>query len=67
MQPQHVIHSNVPADPKINLKLIRNSRGVNWEITAMNFATVEEALEAIQQAETQLAALYGQGDNEDVS
>ena len=45
--------------PKINLKLEKNSRGCNWEITILNCKSADEAMAMLKDAEAKMAASYG--------
>lgn len=55
----HVYHEWTEAKPHINVKLVRNTKSVTWEITALNAATVEEALALITAVEDKLIEEYG--------
>lgn len=55
----HVYHEWAEAKPRVNIKLVRNTKSVTWEITALNAATVEEAVALIADAEDGLIAEYG--------
>lgn len=47
---------------KINVKIEKNSKGYNWEVTVTNADTVDEALEIIHDADQKLRQQYG-GEN----
>jgi hypothetical protein len=40
------------------MKVEKNSRSINWEVTILNANSVDEALEALQEAEQKLSRLY---------
>ena len=60
MDEQHVYHHNVSDGPKVNLKVERNSRGFNWEVTVTGASSADEALSILKDAEAKLAAQYGE-------
>ena len=57
---QRVIHDYLRPPALVGIKLEKNSRGVNWEIS---FAapTAEEALAVIRETHARLQAEYGEG------
>lgn len=55
---EEVIHRTV-VEPSINVKLEKNSRGMNYEITVVGAKDVETALALIDQGITKLADAYG--------
>ena len=61
MEDQHVYHhydgNNVT---RINVKVEKNSRGYNWEVTATGAVSVDEALELVRDASEKLRAEYGE-------
>lgn len=57
---QHVYHHTVSDGPRINVKVEKNSRGYNFEVTVTGAASVDEALALVADAEKRLAAQYGQ-------
>lgn len=44
--------------PTVSIKLIKNSKGYTWEISARGFQTVDEALEVAEDANQKLLALH---------
>lgn len=60
MDEQHVYHHNVSDGPKVNVKVEKNSRGYNFEVTVTGASSVDEALKVVVDAETKLKAAYGQ-------
>lgn len=58
---QHVYHHNISDGPKVNVKVEKNSRGYNFEVTVTGAPSVDEALAIVRDAENQLAAQYSQG------
>ncbi len=48
-----------PRFEKVNLKVERNSRGFNWEVTVTGASSADEALTILKDAEAKLAAQYG--------
>ena len=58
-QASHVYHHTV-SETKVNMKLEKNSKGFNYEVTVTGASTADEALEIIRDAEQKLYAAYGQ-------
>lgn len=56
---QHVYHHNISDGPKVNVKVEKNSRGYNFEVTVTGAASVEDALAMVRDAQAKLAAEYG--------
>ena len=56
---QHTYVHNVPAEPTINVKVEKNSRGFNYEVTVVGASSVAQAMSLIQDAELKLKAEYG--------
>jgi DNA polymerase III subunit epsilon len=56
---QHVYHHNVYTT-KLNVKLEKNSKGYNWEVTVTEASSIDEALKVIRDTDAKLAAQYGQ-------
>ncbi len=57
---QHIYHHYPePVGAKVNVKVEKNSKGYNWEITITGAASVEEALVMISEADGNLNATYG--------
>ena len=56
---QHTYVRNVPAEPTINVKVEKNSRGFNYEVTVVGASSVAQAMSLIQDAELKLKAEYG--------
>ena len=44
--------------PKVNMKVERNSRGYNWEVTVTGSVSVDEALTIVQDAKKKLSQIY---------
>ena len=57
----HFYHG-LSGGPKVNVKISRNSRGVNWEVTIIGAEDVKEAMKLIDEAEDLLHQRYGQGE-----
>lgn len=55
---QHIYHHN-DADPRIAMKVEKNTKGYNWEVSVSGAKTVEEALVLIQRGNDELKAAYG--------
>lgn len=56
---QHIYH-HYSDNPKLNVKVEKNSKGYNWEVTVTGAASPEEALELVRAAEEKLKSLYGE-------
>lgn len=54
----HVYHHNISDGPKVNVKVEKNSRGFNYEVTVTGAANVDEALAILKDAEAKLAAQF---------
>ena len=60
MEDQHVYHHyDNPVQEKVRVKLERNTKGYNYEISTSG-ETVDEALGLIREAEGKLKAEYGE-------
>jgi hypothetical protein len=57
---QHVYHHNVASEARVNVKLEKNTKGFNFEITVTGAANADEALAIIKDAEIKMTAAYGQ-------
>lgn len=57
---QHICHHNISDGPKVNVKVEKNSRGYNFEVTVTGAPSVDEALSLVREAESKLAAQYAQ-------
>jgi hypothetical protein len=55
---EHVYHHNVSDGPKVNVKVEKNSRGFNYEVTVTGASNVDEAMAILKDAEAKLAAQY---------
>jgi len=62
MEEQHVYHHNDNDGPRINVKVVQNTKGFNYEATVTNASSVEEAMKLLVDAQTQLAEKYGSSD-----
>lgn len=51
--------TNGTVTKKINIKIEKNSKGFNWEVTVTNADTVDEALAMLMDAEQKLRNQYG--------
>ena len=58
MEDQHIYHHSEES-PRINVKVEKNSRGYNWEVSVSNAKTIEEAISLLKEAERKLAASFG--------
>jgi hypothetical protein len=56
---QHVYYHNDNDGPRVNVKVVQNTKGFNYEVTVMNAMSVEEAMKILVDAQTQLAEKYG--------
>ena len=52
----HVYHHSEPVKARVSLKVERNSRSINWEISVSDAATPEEAIELYLTTLNQLSA-----------
>jgi len=57
MDDQHVYHHN-DNSPTVNVKAEKNSRGFNYSATVEGARSVEEAMQMLSDAMTQLAEVY---------
>lgn len=46
--------------PRVNVKIEKNSRGYNWEVTILNAPTPDCAIEMLEDAKAKMASLYGE-------
>jgi hypothetical protein len=60
MEEQHTYLHTFPAEPTINVKVEKNSRGFNYEITVVGAPSVEWAMNLIHDAELKLRSEYGE-------
>jgi hypothetical protein len=60
MNEQHIYHHNASEAPRVNVKIEKNTKGYNWEVTVTGAPTVAAALVLINEAETALRAQYGE-------
>ena len=56
---QHVYHHNVDERPKVNLKVEKNSKGVNWEITVIGAKSPKEAMDLLDEMTDEMKLRYG--------
>ena len=49
-----VVHETIPVEPRVNVKLVKNTKGFNWEVTVLNATSVEEALVILREARAEL-------------
>jgi hypothetical protein len=56
---QHVYHHTEPSPAKINVKIERNTKGYNFEVTVTGASSVDEALALISDANAKLKEQYG--------
>lgn len=54
----HVWTHTVYDGPRVNIKVEKNSRGVNWEVTVTGASNPDEALRIIRETDAKLAAQY---------
>jgi len=59
---QHIYHHN-DGVLKVSMKVERNSRGVNWEVSVSNSSSVDECLAVLEDAEKKLRSKYSTEDN----
>ena len=55
---QHIFNHYDPQGPKINVKVEKNSRGYNFEVTVTGASSVDEALALVHDADTKLRLEY---------
>lgn len=60
MEEQYVYHHSEPLQPIVNVKLIKNTKGYQWEITVQNCPDPFEALEIIRKTDSTLKMEYPQ-------
>lgn len=58
---QHVFNHSDYSEPKVNVKVEKNSKGYNWEVTVVGCENVDQALMMINEAETKLWQMFGDG------
>ena len=58
MEDQHIYHHSEEI-PRISVKVEKNSRGYNWEVSISTAKTIEEAISLLKEAERKLAASFG--------
>jgi hypothetical protein len=57
---ENIIHTHKEViTPHVNMKIERNSRGVNYSVTVEGAETVDEALKIITDGEAKLKAQFG--------
>lgn len=56
----HHYHHRDDDGPRVNMKVEKNSKGYNWEVTVTGAASVDDALDIIQHSESVLKAMYGE-------
>jgi len=54
---QHTFHHNDDT-PRIAVKVEKNSRGVNWEVSISNATDPDIALNLLRETETRIKAMY---------
>lgn len=59
MDEQHIYHHQAADGPRVNVKVEKNSRGVNYEATVLNAGSPEEALALLRETVALLEAEYG--------
>jgi hypothetical protein len=60
MEEQHIYHHHASDGPRVTMKLEKNSRGHNWEVSVSGAKTVEEALALLNQGNEELKKAYGE-------
>lgn len=58
MEDQNVYH-HYPDEPRINVKIEKNSRGYNYEATVTGAKSGDEALALLAEIDAKLKAAYG--------
>ena len=58
---QHVYHHYDATGVTVNVKVEKNSKGYNWEVTVIGAKSPGAALDLIEQAEQELLEVYGDG------
>ena len=59
MPDQHIYHHNDAVGFSVNVKIEKNSKGYNWEVTVVGASSVAQALMVMNEAEKSLQAMYG--------
>lgn len=57
---QHVFHHNNTDGPRVALKVEKNSKGHNWEVSVSGARTVEEAMALIRTGDAALREQFGE-------
>lgn len=55
----HHYHHTVKGEPTVNVKVEKNSKGFNYEVTVVGARSLDEAMELIMRAEARLAGAFG--------
>ena len=56
---QHVYHHSDTDGARVNTSIEKNTKGYNWGVTVTGAKTVAEAILLLNQANSELKALYG--------
>jgi hypothetical protein len=60
MNEQHIYHHSNNDGPRINVKVEKNTKGYNWEVTITGAPSTTAAIALLTETETALRALYGE-------
>ena len=60
MEDQHIYHHSDTNGPRINVKVEKNTKGFNYEVTVTGAQTVDEALSLLKDAQQKLQAEFGE-------
>ena len=60
MDDQHIYHHSDTDGPRINVKVEKNTKGFNYEVTVTGAKTVDEALSLLKDAQQKLQAEFGE-------
>jgi hypothetical protein len=59
MEDQHIYHHSNET-PTVYVKVEKNSKGYNWEVSVSNCKTIDEAVSLLKEAEAKLAKSFGE-------
>lgn len=57
---QHIYHHSNNDGPRINVKVEKNTKGYNWELTITAAPSVAAAIALLTETETALRVIYGE-------
>jgi len=59
MDDQHIYHHSDSDEPRVSVKVEKNTKGFNYEVSVSGSKTVDEALSLLKDAQAKLQAAYG--------